>query len=298
MQKVKSPAKRLRHASRVFSSDKSVYPSNRRLNKPKLVSVIIPAYMAEKFIEKNILYVKNILDQTRYKYEIICVVDGQIDKTFDVAQKVSRKFPGQVRVVGYLTNLGKGHAVRYGMAQSKGDIVGFIDAGYDLNPNGISMLLEHFEWYGADAMIGSKRHPASKVIYPWQRKIISFGYQIIARLLFGLNVRDTQVGIKFFKRELLERVLPRLVVKKFAFDIEFLAVSNYLGYKRIYEAPVELKMKFDDGISTIASSGFIKTSIAMLWDTVAVFYRLNFLHYYDDSNKDNWITPKYLKLTN
>lgn len=273
----------------------------RKTRSPKervLVSVIIPAYKAERFIEKNILYIKNILDQTRYKYEIICVVDGQVDKTYEVAEKVTRKFPGQVRVVGYLTNLGKGHAVRYGMAQSRGDIVGFIDAGYDLNPNGISMLLEHFEWYGADAMIGSKRHPASKVVYPWQRKIMSVIYQVIVKILFGLNVRDTQVGIKFFRREVLEAVMPRLVVKAFAFDIEILSVANFLGYKRIFEAPVELTMKFGDGISTIASAGFIKTSFAMLWDTIAVFYRLNILRYYDDANKRNWISPKYLKLAN
>ncbi len=257
--------------------------------------MIIPAYKAEKFIAKNLLHIKNILDQTRYRYEIICVVDGQTDNTFKEAQKIERKFPKQMKVVGYLTNMGKGHAVRYGMAQARGEIVGFIDAGGDLNPNGISMLLEHFEWYNADIMIGSKRHPASKVEYPWQRKVFSITYQIIVKILFGLNVKDTQVGIKFFRREVLEKVLPRLVVKAFAFDIELLSVAKYLGYKRIFEAPVELSMKFGDGVSIVASTGFFKTSYAMFWDTIAVFYRLNFLRYYDDNNKKNWYAPKYLK---
>jgi glycosyltransferase involved in cell wall biosynthesis len=269
---------------------------NSQIKNKKLLSVIIPAYKAEKYIDKNILYVKNVLDQTRYKYEIICVADGRADKTYEVAEKIARKFPKEVKVVGYLTNLGKGHAVRYGMAQSKGDIIGFIDAGYDLNPNSISMLLEHFEWYNADVIIGSKRHPASKVVYPWQRKVISFGYQMIVKILFGLYVRDTQVGIKFFRREVLEKVLPRLVVKAFAFDIEILTVANYLGFRNIFEAPVELTMKFGDGLSTIASKGFIKISLATFWDTIAVFYRLRILHYYDDSNRKNWITPEYLKI--
>lgn len=264
--------------------------------KKRLVSVIIPAYRAEKFIGKNLLHIKYILDQTRYKYEIICVVDGQMDKSYQIASKISDKFPNQIKVVGYLTNLGKGHAVRYGMAKSKGDIVGFMDAGYDLNPNGISMLLEHFEWYNADIIIGSKRHPASKLIYPWQRKVLSSVYQFMVRILFGLNVRDTQVGIKFLKREVVEKILPRLVVRAFAFDIEILTVANYLGYKRIFEAPVELTMKFGDGMSTIASSGFIRTSISMLMDTLAVFYRLKIRHYYDDANKKNWITPEYLRI--
>jgi glycosyltransferase involved in cell wall biosynthesis len=257
------------------------------------LSIIIPAYRAEKFIGKNLLQVRNVLEETRYPYEIICVVDGDVDKTRTRAQRVAGEF-SRIKVVGYSQNMGKGHAVRFGMAKSKGDMVGFIDAGIELNPNGLSMLLEHFEWYKADIIVGSKRHPASHVIYPWQRRIISFVYQVIVRILFGLKVKDTQVGMKFFRREVLEQTMPRLLIKSMAFDVEMLAVANYLGFRRIFEAPVELKMKFKGGVSTIASKGFIKTAWGMLWDTAAVFYRLRILRYYDDKNSKNWITPNYL----
>ena len=262
-------------------------------SKDSLISVIIPAYKAEKFIEKNLSSVKEVLDQVRYDYEIICVVDGRIDRTFERAKKIAKKFPQKIKVTGYLTNLGKGHAVRFGMAKARGKIIAFIDAGIELNPNGLSMLLEHFEWYGADIIIGSKRHPASKVVYPWQRKILSFGYQIFVRVLFGLKVKDTQVGMKFFRREVLEKTLPRLLVKAFAFDVEILSIANYLGFKRIYEAPVEMNMRFT-GASTIASRGFVKTAFNVFWDTLAVFYRLRILRFYDYKNRKNWITPDYL----
>jgi len=271
----------------------------KKINKDRnnfLLSVIIPAYRAEKFIEKNLSDVKNVLDKTRFPYEIIVVVDGQVDKTYEKALVLQKKYPDRIRIFAYPSNLGKGHAVRYGMAKAKGQIIGFVDAGLEINPNGISMLLEHFEWYKADIIVGSKRHPASRVIYPWQRRILSFCYQVLVRVLFGLNVKDTQVGIKFFKREVLKKVLPRLLVKAFAFDIEVLAVANYLGFKRIYEAPVELKMEFKGGVSTIASKGFIKTSLKMLWDTLAVFYRLRIRNYYHTKNRKNWLTPKYLIL--
>ncbi len=258
------------------------------------VSVIIPAYKAEKFIYNNLLRIKSVLDQTRYDFEIICVDDGNTDATYKEASKAAKKFPKKIRVVGYKKNRGKGHAVRYGMAQAKGDIIGFVDAGIELNPNGISLLLEHFMWYEADIIVGSKRHPASKVVYPWQRRILSIGYQLLVRVLFGLKVRDTQVGMKFFRREVLDKVLPRLLVKAFAFDIEMLSVANYLGFKRIYEAPVEINMEFKGGVSTIASKGFVKTIWSMLWDTAAVFYRLRILKYYDTKNRKNWITSKYL----
>lgn len=214
------------------------------------------------------------------------MVDGFLDNTFKEAKKIAKKLPG-VEVYGYPTNKGKGYAVRYGMAKSQGDIIAFLDGGMDINPNGLSMLLEHFDWYDADIIVGSKRHPASKVSYPWKRRVLSFGYQLLTKILFGLNVRDTQVGIKLFKRKVLEKVLPRLLVKRFAFDIEILAVSNYLGFNRIYEAPIELSLDFGKN-SSVTDKRFIKTLFYMLWDTLAVFYRLRILQFYADQSKRKW----------
>lgn len=251
-----------------------------------LISIIVPAFKQEKTIARDLKRIKLVLDQLRYPTELICVVDGKTDTTFTKASKFARNF-SNVKVIGYDTNKGKGYAIRFGMAESSGDVIGFMDAGMDLNPGGLLMLLEHFEWYRADIIVGSKRHPASKVDYPWQRRILSMGYQALALLLFGLRVRDTQVGMKFFKREVLEKVLPRMLVKAFAFDIEMLAVANYLGYKRIYEAPVDIKLHFG-GTSTITSQKFLRTVLAMLIDTMAVFYRLKILRYYSDKNKRRW----------
>lgn len=251
-----------------------------------LISIIVPAFRQEETIVKDLNKIYAVLQKLRYKSELICVVDGNLDKTYQRASKFAKNH-SNVKVIGYDSNKGKGYAVRFGMAESRGDVVGFIDAGMDLNPNGLGMLLEHFEWYSADVIVGSKRHPVSKVYYPWQRKILSMGYQTLVFLLFGLKVRDTQVGMKFFKREVLEKVLPRVLVKAFAFDVEILAVANYLNYKRIYEAPVEIKLRFG-GTSTVTSQKFIRTVIAMMMDTLAIFYRLKILNYYSDKNKRKW----------
>lgn len=247
-----------------------------------LVSIIIPAYRQEKSIKKDLLRIKNVMDQLRYNYEIIIVVDGDSDKTRENAKKV--RFPNIV-VTGYRNNHGKGYAVRYGLAKAKGNILAFIDSGMDINPNGLSMLLEHFEWYKADVIVGSKLHPVSKVNYPLQRKIVSFGYRVLVKLLFGLSIKDTQVGIKFFRRKVLEDVLPRLLVKKYAFDIEILAVANHLGYKRIFEAPVELDFK---DVASIVSKDIFRIIFLTFADTLAVFYRLKIVHYYDNLNKRMW----------
>lgn len=251
-----------------------------------LISVIVPAYKQEKTISEDLKRIKKVLDKLRYQVELICVVDGNADNTFQKASNFAKNNKG-IKVIGYETNKGKGYAVRFGMAESNGDVIGFIDSGMDINPNGLSMLLEHFEWYNADVIVGSKRHPVSKVDYPWQRRILSIGYQLLTWLLFGLKIRDTQVGMKFFKRDVLEKVLPRLLVKRFAFDIEILGVANYLGFNRIFEAPIDIKLDFGNS-STITNQRFIRTVLIMLWDTLAVFYRLRVLNYYSDTNKRKW----------
>ena len=149
----------------------------------KLISIIVPAFNQEKTIVRDLSRIKLVLDKLRYPSELICVVDGKVDDTFKRASKFAKNY-NNIKVIGYDTNKGKGYAVRFGMAESKGDLIAFVDAGMDLNPNGLSMLLEHFEWYNADIIVGSKRHPVSKVDYPWQRRILSIGYQLIVRILF------------------------------------------------------------------------------------------------------------------
>lgn len=259
---------------------------NKFLDEIKLISVIVPCYKQEQTIVKDLKRIKEVLDKLRYPTELICVVDGKVDKTFERASGFAKDH-ANVKVIGYDTNRGKGYAIRFGMTESRGELIAFIDAGMDINPNGLSMLLEHFEWYDADIIVGSKRHPVSKVDYPWQRRILSMGYQLLVWLLFGLKIRDTQVGMKFFKRQVLEKVLPRLLVKRFAFDVEMLAVANYLGFKRIFEAPIDITLRFG-GTSTVTSQKFLRTVFAMLLDTLAVFYRLKILGYYSDNNKRKW----------
>ncbi len=253
-----------------------------RRSKVHLISLIIPAYKQEKTIVRDLLRIKNVMDQLRYSYEIIVVVDGILDKTYQKAKKIKSS---KIKIIGYKETSGKGHAVKFGMWRANGDIVAFIDAGMDINPNGISMLLEHLEWYNADIIVGSKLHPVSKVNYPHNRRLLSFGYRLLVKFLFGLSIRDTQVGIKFFRRKVLEKVLPRLLVKQYAFDIELLVVARYLGFKRIYEAPVDLKLK---GSSSITSKDILTVILNMFLDTLAVFYRLNIKHYYHTSNRKHW----------
>jgi glycosyltransferase involved in cell wall biosynthesis len=246
----------------------------------KLLSLIVPAYRQEKTIVEDVKNLDKILSSFPFKHEIIVVIDGFLDKTYDLLQD-QRPSIKELRVFGYKKNHGKGYAIKYGVEKAKGDVVGFIDAGMDLDPSEISVALDLMEWNKADIIVGSKLHPESKVDYPFTRKILSWGYRNLTHLLFGFNIRDTQVGFKFFKKKVAKDVFPRIIIKRFAFDVEILTVAYKLGYTRIYESPIKLNFS---GVSSITSSSLWSVIFSMLWDTAAVFYRLKILHYYEKKN--------------
>jgi glycosyltransferase involved in cell wall biosynthesis len=238
------------------------------------VSVIMPAFNESSHIVNNILETMSALNELGLHFEIILVDDGSHDETYLFAARVRADHPEQVRVVRYDENMGKGNALICGTRYASGDYVVFLDADMDLHPAQLPVFFRIMETDSADVVIGSKRHPESRVNYPTIRKIYSAVYYGMVRVLFGLPVRDTQTGLKLFKIDVLRRVFPRILAKRFAFDIEVLANAHRLGY-RIVEAPVRLhfqrrfgRVRFHD-------------AYVIFIDTLAIFYRMHLLHYYD-----------------
>lgn len=234
------------------------------------VSVVIPAFNENEIILETIKECETSLKGI--DHEIIIVDDGSLDGTYEKVQEFSRGHKN-IQIVNYGDNHGKGFAVRYGFKHTTGDIIAFIDADMNIHPRQIVTFIKEMERTNADVVVGSKRHPESKVKYPLNRKIFSDVYYLFVKTLFGIHVKDTQVGLKLYKRKVLEDVCPIVLVKRYAFDIEILANAHRLGYK-IREAPVEIKMDFDSHVNK-------KAVWNMFWDTCAVFYRMNVRHYYD-----------------
>jgi len=236
-----------------------------------MISVIIPMYN-EKDINLNLKEIFSGLKQLKENFEILIVDDGSKDNSFEKAIESAKEINSKkIKLLRYTKNQGKGFALRHGFYKSKGDIIIFLDSGTELDSRQIKYFLKYLE--ENDIIIGSKRHPQSKVYYPLFRRFMSRIYQTMNRILFNLEIRDTQVGLKIFKREVLERIMPRILCKKFAFDLEVLVNANKLKYK-IKEVPIELKYKFSSTINPEAV-------FLMILDTLAIFYRLNILRYYD-----------------
>src|SRR5438105_10326051 len=235
------------------------------------LSVIVPAYREGPRIYKNLTRLVGELDKLETAYEIVVVSDGNTDATVREAMRVDSR---AIKVFHYPMNVGKGFALSFGVDQSIGELVTFIDADMELDPANIRGFMDLMETTGCDAVVGSKRHPLSRVAYPRFRRLQSWVYQVLIRVLFNLNVRDTQTGLKLFRRDVLRESMPLLAIKKFAFDLELLVVARYLGYQKVCEAPIALEYQFETTVN-------LSAAWRVLWDTAAIFYRLRILRHYE-----------------
>jgi glycosyltransferase involved in cell wall biosynthesis len=243
---------------------------------PPDFSAIVPVYDQESVIANNVRVIsERVASGLAGTFEVIVVSDGSLDGT--VERMLRTDLPG-VKVLYYDRNLGKGYAVKTGAREARGRWVGYVDADLDLDPAALPDFVAVGEGKRLDFVIGSKRHPDSRVHYPRSRVVASWLFQQLVRVLFRLDVRDTQVGLKVFRREVAEQVLPLLLVKRYAFDVELLAVARAFGFTRVEEMPVELDYQFTgSGVRSIAV-------VRALIDTLAIFYRLRILRYYQRRN--------------
>jgi len=246
--------------------------SNKKNISTTYLSVVVPAFRAEQFIYNNLANLDKVLQKTRKTYEILCVVDGSPDRTQKEAERYFKINP-KVRIFSYRKNQGKGYAVGYGFSKARGQLLGFIDAGTEINPNDMLTLIKTQQDRGADIVVGSKRHPKSKIDYPPLRRLLSIGYFLINKILFDMQVNDTQFGMKLYKRSVFKRIQKYLSINGFAFDIEMLALANFFGYK-IVESPVRLSSNKESFSTITFKGGFLKNSLIVFKDTVRIFWRL------------------------
>jgi glycosyltransferase involved in cell wall biosynthesis len=246
--------------------------AQRQPGSPEL-SIVLPFYNPGPELAGHVAAVVEALERTGLSFEVMAVSDGSTDGS---AEGIAPLLGDRLRRIDLPVHVGKGEALRVGLTEGRGRYLGFIDADGDIPADQLGPFVDAIRTEAVDIVVGSKRHPDSAVVYPPVRRLYSWCYQQLVRLLFHLNVRDTQTGIKILRREVLEAVLPLMYEKRFAFDLELLVVAQLHGFDRFEELPVRIQRRFGSTISLAAVAGIVA-------DTVAIWWRLRVRRMYHSS---------------
>ncbi|MGL4393757.1 MAG: glycosyltransferase family 2 protein [Brevinema sp.] len=242
--------------------------------KQQKLSIIMPFYNEEELIVSSVNKVVESLRDWSWNFEVIVSDDGSTDNSLLELQKIAH-IP-ELKVISSPSNYGKGRALATAYEISSGEYILFLDSDLELPIEHLPYFFKEMLAEDADVVIGSKKDPRSNIDYPLFRKLTSFIYALIVKILFRLPVTDTQTGIKLFKREALEKSLPYLLVKKFAFDIELLALIHHKGFK-IVGHPIVLVFVRDQAFGRISIDSIlhmIKDTMAIVWRFLTKFWNL------------------------
>ena len=216
-----------------------------------MIFIILPVRNESLTVEKTATEVYRwCLLNLKKDFMIVFIDDGSKDATADIINQMKNN---KITVIKNRFDNGKGSALKSAVILSDliyktkdSDLIIFMDGDGQINPAEISTFLNLMNLYNADVVIGNKRHPFSFSHYGLRRKVVSKIYNFMIRHLFGLTFSDTQCGIKIFKKPALDKVIDKITIKKFAFDLELIVALRETGL-RIVDAPVVIRNQLNAG---------------------------------------------------
>ena len=214
------------------------------------LSIIIPAYNEEKRIIPVLEdYHQFFKEKLKKDFQMIVIPNNCSDKTTEIVKDYCRTKP-QIKQFEIKEYSGKGGAVMRGFKEAEGDLIGFVDSDRSTSPEEFFKLYENIE--KNDGIIGSRRIKGAKVIPKRSVKkgLSSFLFNIITRILFQLNYKDTQCGAKIFKKDIAKYLVKNSKEKGWIFDVELLNICKKKNYK-ILEFPINWQDDEGSHISTL-----------------------------------------------
>jgi dolichyl-phosphate beta-glucosyltransferase len=228
------------------------------------LTIVIPAYNEAPRIGPTLDRVRAYMASRPYTWELIVVDDGSTDGTGALLSAVAAGFPC-MRVLRNDSNRGKGFSVRRGVLEARGELVLFTDADLSSPIQETEKLLQALASSRADSAIGSRalQRELVGVHQPWPREYAGRFFNLLVRLMTGLEISDTQCGLKVFRRKSTRRAFELQRVAGFGFDPELLYLIKSDGGK-IVEVPVRWS---NDPATKVR---FLRDSAKMLWDLLVL----------------------------
>lgn len=187
------------------------------------ISVVLPAYNEEEGIEEQVRAVLAATESMGFEArEIIVVDDGSADRTPAILERLRAEIP-ELRVLRHPKNQGYADTLRDGFYGARYELVFYTDSDMQFDVREIKNLLPAIDDY--DLVCGFRIYRFD----PLTRLFLSWGYNLLVRILFRIRVRDIDCAFKLFRREIFESI--RIESKNFFVDTEILAKARALGMR-------------------------------------------------------------------
>lgn len=223
------------------------------------ISVIVPLYNEEESLPELEQWIRRVMDENDFSYEIIFVNDGSTDRSWDVITRLSKENPA-VKGVSFRRNYGKSPALNTGFRRAKGDVVITMDADLQDSPDEIPELYRMIKDEGYDLVSGWKK----KRYDPLSKTIPTKLFNATARKVSGIkNLHDFNCGLKAYRHKVIERIEVYGDMHRY---IPFLAKNA--GFTRIGEKVVQHQAR-KYGTTKFGLDRFVNgyLDLATLWFT-------------------------------
>ena len=166
------------------------------------ISVVVPLYNEEESLPELHAWIKRVMDENKFSYEIIFVNDGSKDRSWEVIEKLAKEFP-EVHGIKFRRNYGKSPALYHGFARAQGDVVITMDADLQDSPDEIPELYRMVMEDGYDLVSGYKQ----KRYDPLSKTIPTKLFNATARKVSGIkNLYDFNCGLKSYRRDVVKNI--------------------------------------------------------------------------------------------
>ncbi|HKV39065.1 MAG TPA: glycosyltransferase family 2 protein, partial [Blastocatellia bacterium] len=158
------------------------------------------------------------------EWEVIIVDDGSEDSTGEISDRLAAADP-RVRVIHHNPNRGYAAALRAGFTSARYSLIFFTDSDNQFDVREISRLLPLVQ--DADIVCGFRIYRFD----PLTRLVLSWGFNLLVRIVFRLRVRDIDCAFKLFRREVFDKVT--IESQKFFVNAEVLAKAKRYGFSMV-----------------------------------------------------------------
>lgn len=226
----------------------------------KLLSLIIPVYNEEntlKSLVEEVLKIKShqFFIENEIKLELVLVDDCSKDNSLNIAQEISKEYDN-ILVLAHKKNKGKGAALKTGFQAANGDFIGIQDADMEYNPFDYIKLLKPILEDKADVVYGSRylTQDTRRVLYFWHT-FMNKGLTLLTNMYTNLGITDMEVCYKLFKKDVIQKIAPKLKENRFGFEPE-VTIHVAKGKYRLYECAISYNPRsFEEGKKIGAKDG-------------------------------------------